>query len=54
MLSRRRVGKPIEGFDTRIAAIALAAGATVATRDIGGFSDCGLALIGPIVSAQSL
>ncbi len=47
MLSRRRVGKPIEGFDALIASIALATGATVATRDVGGFSDCGLALIDP-------
>ncbi len=39
MLSRRRAGKPIEGFDGLIAAIALASGAIVATRDVGGFSD---------------
>ena len=47
MLSRRRIGKPIEGFDALIAAIALATGATVATRDVGGFSDCGLAIVDP-------
>ena len=47
MLARRRIGKPIEGFDALIAAIALAAGATVATRDVGGFSDCGLAIVDP-------
>ena len=47
MLSRRRSGKPIEGFDGLIAAIVLAAGATVATRDVGGFSDCGLAIVDP-------
>jgi len=47
MLSRRHLGKPIEGFDALIAAIALAAGATVATRDVGGFSDCGLAIVDP-------
>jgi toxin FitB len=51
MLSRRRVGKPIEGFDALIASIALAAGATVATRDVGGFSDCGLPLIDPWATA---
>jgi predicted nucleic acid-binding protein len=50
MLSRRRVGKPIEGFDGLIAAIVLAAGATVATRDVGGFSDCGLAIVDPWVA----
>ena len=47
MLARRRVGKPIEGFDGLIAAIVLAAGATVATRDVGGFSDCGLPIVDP-------
>jgi predicted nucleic acid-binding protein len=40
-------GQPIESFDALIAATALANGATVATRDIGGFSECGLALINP-------
>ena len=44
MLSRRRIGKPIEGFDALIAAIALAAGATVATRDVGGFRTVALPL----------
>jgi predicted nucleic acid-binding protein len=47
MLSRRRVARPIEGFDALIAAIALAGGATVATRDVGGFSDCGLVIVDP-------
>jgi hypothetical protein len=51
MLSRRRVGKPIEGFEALIAAIALAAGATVATRDVGGFSNCGLSIIDPWAAA---
>ncbi len=44
--SRRRAGKPIEGFDALIAATALAAGAAIATRD-SGFSDCGLTLFDP-------
>jgi predicted nucleic acid-binding protein len=35
---RRRIGRPIETFDALIAATALAAGASVATRDIGGFT----------------
>jgi len=47
VLARRRAGIPIEGFDALIAATALAAGASVATRDTGGFSGCGLALIDP-------
>jgi predicted nucleic acid-binding protein len=47
VLARRRAGNPIEGFDALIAATALAAGAGVATRDIGGFADCGLILIDP-------
>lgn len=41
----------MEGFDALIAAIALAAGATVATRDTGGFSGCGLLLIDPWTTA---
>jgi predicted nucleic acid-binding protein len=44
---RRLAGRPIEAFDAMIAATALAAGATVATRDIGGFSGCGVTLINP-------
>jgi toxin FitB len=44
---RRHAGRPIEAFDALIAATALAAGAAVATRDLGGFADCGLALIDP-------
>jgi hypothetical protein len=45
--ARRRAGRPIEAFDAQIAATALAAGAGVATRDIGGFDGCGLALVDP-------
>jgi len=44
---RRLAGQPIEGFDALIAATALASGAVVATRDVGGFSGCGLILINP-------
>ena len=47
VLARRRAGNPIEGFDALIAATALAAGASVATRDTGGFTGCGLTLIDP-------
>jgi predicted nucleic acid-binding protein len=45
--ARRQAGSPIEGFDALIAAIALTAGASVATRDIKGFEGCGLTLINP-------
>ena len=47
VITRRRTGNPIDGFDALIAAIALAAGAAIATRDHGGFTGCGLALIDP-------
>ena len=47
VLQRRHTGKPIEGFDALIAATARAANAAVATRDIGGFEDCGIKLINP-------
>jgi predicted nucleic acid-binding protein len=47
VVARWRAGSPIDGFDALIAATALAAGADVATRDIGGFSGCGLTLIDP-------
>jgi predicted nucleic acid-binding protein len=44
---RRQVGKPIEAFDALIAATAWVAGASVATRDVEGFADCGLTVINP-------
>jgi predicted nucleic acid-binding protein len=47
VLARRRAGNPIEKFDALVAATALAAGATVATRDTGGFVGCGLTVIDP-------
>jgi len=47
VLARRQAGTPIEGFDALIAAIALGAGARVATRDTGGFAGCGVGLIDP-------
>ena len=50
MLARRCAGRPIEGFDALIAAIALGVGASLATRDVSGFADCGLTLIDPWAS----
>jgi predicted nucleic acid-binding protein len=46
-VARRRAGRLIEVFDALIAATALAAGASVATRDPSGFDGVGLALIDP-------
>ena len=45
--TRREAGTPIEAFDALIAAAALAAGAGLATRDTGGFAECGLSVINP-------
>jgi predicted nucleic acid-binding protein len=44
---RRRLGRPISEFDAQIAAIALANGATVATRNIEDFIDCGITVVSP-------
>ena len=43
--ARRQSGSPIGAFDALIAAIALAAGAGIATRDVSGFDDCGLSIL---------
>ena len=45
--SRRQAGVPIEAFDALIAATAAAAGAAIATRDVGGFDGCGPEIINP-------
>ncbi len=44
---RRRMGRPITAEDAMIAGTARAHGATVATRDVGGFAGCGLVLVNP-------
>jgi toxin FitB len=44
---RRNKGRPIANFDAQIAAIARAANAQLATRNVAGFADCGLTLINP-------
>jgi hypothetical protein len=44
---RRRAGRPISHFDAQIAAIAHAAGAAVASRNVADFDGCGLAVINP-------
>jgi toxin FitB len=45
--ARQCMGKPIGQMDGFIAAIAVAHGAAIATRDIYGFSDLGLTIIEP-------
>jgi predicted nucleic acid-binding protein len=46
-VNRRRSGNPIGVLDALIAAIALAVGANIATRDTRGFEGCGLTVINP-------
>ena len=49
---RRRKGKPVGPMDGMIAAIAIARGAAVATRDSYGFSDLDLTIIDPFEFQQ--
>jgi len=44
---RRRRGKPMSVLDAQIAAIASAAGAALATRNIADFEDCGIRVFDP-------
>ena len=48
---RRQNGRLIATADLIIAAVARANDATVVTCDVGGFSDCGLAIIDPWMAA---
>ena len=45
--SRRQAGRPISQIDAQIAAIARSRGASLATRNIDDFTDCGIVLINP-------
>lgn len=45
--ARRKAGRPTATFDLMIASIARCRGASVVTRDTGGFAGCGLTLINP-------
>lgn len=44
---RRALGRPISQFDCQIAAIALAHGASVATRNTSDYESCGVDLLNP-------
>lgn len=44
---RRRLGRPIGRLDARIAAIARAHGAAMATRSVADFTDCGIDVVDP-------
>ena len=45
--ARRRTGRPAATLDLMIASVARSHGASVVTRDTGGFEGCGIALINP-------
>jgi hypothetical protein len=45
--SRQRTGRPIQGFDGLIAAIARSRGCSIATRDITDFAGCEILVIDP-------
>ena len=45
--NRRRAGRPIGEADGRIAAIAHSRGASLATRNVSDFADCGITVIDP-------
>ncbi|MGL5874621.1 MAG: type II toxin-antitoxin system VapC family toxin [Xenococcaceae cyanobacterium] len=44
---RRTIGRPISQIDAQIAAIALSHNATLATRNISDFEECGIIIINP-------
>ena len=45
--ARRRQGRPIADADARIAAIVRSRGATLATRNVSDFADCGIPVVSP-------
>lgn len=46
-VSRKNGGRQISQFDAMIAAVARSAGATLATRNVKDFVDCGIAVVDP-------
>ncbi len=47
LAERQKRGKPIEPPDAQIAAIARLHNATLATRNVSDFEDCGIRLVNP-------
>lgn len=47
VVARERAGRPLEGFDGLIAAIARSRGLPIATRNVGDFDGCGVAVTNP-------
>lgn len=45
--SRHQAGKPISQFDAMIAAISRSRGASLATRNVKDFVDCGIEVVNP-------
>ncbi len=45
--TRRRAGRPIAEADAQIAAIVRSRGATLATRNVADFAECGIPVISP-------
>jgi predicted nucleic acid-binding protein len=45
--SRRMAGKPISQFDAMIVAMARSRGASLATRNVKDFEDCGIDVVNP-------
>lgn len=52
--ARRHAGRPTATLDLMIASIAKSRGASVVTRDTGGFEGCGFTLINPWTDRSSL
>lgn len=48
--SRRTAGKPISQFDAMIAAMARSRGASLATRNVKDFEDCGTDVVNPWIT----
>jgi len=45
--SRKMAGRPISQFDAMIAAVARSRGASLATRNVQDFADCGVDVVNP-------
>jgi hypothetical protein len=52
--AERRAGRPIAHFDAQIAAIARAAAAAIATRNVRDFEHCGVTLFNPCAESRTL